>query len=94
MIIAGDLNVVRFEIDLYMAAGRDLNTHKMPSCRKVERENMEIFLKQGWIDTFREIHPTKVQYTWWNPKIDAKLRNIGWRIDYILVNGEMINTVK
>jgi exodeoxyribonuclease-3 len=58
----------------------------MPGCTLSERKNMENFLKLGWIDTFREKYPNLVQYTWWNSKYNGRIMNIGWRIDYIIVN--------
>lgn len=61
-------------------------SQQMPACTIQERNNFDKLLKSGYIDTFREAHPEKVQYTWWNMKIDARKRNIGWRIDYILIN--------
>jgi exodeoxyribonuclease-3 len=69
-----------------MATGGDLNRRLMPGCTLAERKNMENFLKLGWIDTFREMNPEKIQYTWWNAKIKGRQNGIGWRIDYIIVN--------
>jgi exodeoxyribonuclease III len=69
VIVAGDLNVVRSERDIYMATGGDLNKRLMPGCTLAERNNIETMLKLGWVDTFREMHPEKVQYTWWNVRI-------------------------
>lgn len=40
MIIAGDLNVVRKEIDIKMASGGNLDKRSMPGCRQKERENI------------------------------------------------------
>jgi exodeoxyribonuclease-3 len=86
VIIAGDLNVVRSTKDIHMATGGDLDKRIMPGCNRAERNNMETFLKLGWIDTYREWYPEQVQYTWWNNKIKGRQNKIGWRIDYIIVN--------
>jgi exodeoxyribonuclease III len=49
---------------------------------------MTSFLSEGWIDTFRYLHPKTVKYSWWSARTKARGRNIGWRIDYHTVNSE------
>jgi len=38
------------------------------------------------IDTFRELNPKKIQYSWWTYRFGARSRNVGWRIDYFVVS--------
>ena len=45
---------------------------------------MPIWMKAGWIDTFRAKHKGPDHYTWWSNRMGARQRNIGWRIDYVL----------
>ena len=62
---------------------------KMPGCSFAERKSFKGFLEKGWIDVFRSLHPNEVKYTWWNNKILGRSRDIGWRIDYFIVNREI-----
>jgi exodeoxyribonuclease-3 len=47
---------------------------------------MTELLNSGFIDSFRELYPEKVEYTWWSYLLKARERNIGWRIDYFLLS--------
>ena len=38
----------------------------------------------GFIDVFRQIHPDRIQYTYWDYFRNALENNWGWRIDHIL----------
>jgi exodeoxyribonuclease-3 len=50
------------------------------------RERFQDFLDAGLIDTFRLKHPDKIKYSWWSYRAFARDRNIGWRIDYFIVD--------
>ncbi|HPV55036.1 MAG TPA: exodeoxyribonuclease III, partial [Bacilli bacterium] len=54
-----------------------------------EREKMTELLNSGFIDTFRYLHPNKIQYSWWSYRFQARERNVGWRIDYFLVSEDL-----
>jgi len=38
----------------------------------------------GFIDVFRQIHPNRIQYTYWDYFRNALENNWGWRIDHTL----------
>lgn len=40
----------------------------------------------GYVDTFRVFDPSPGRYTWWSYRFNARAKNIGWRIDYFLVD--------
>ena len=88
IIITGDLNVAPEEIDLknYEAnRGHHGFTDE-------ERQAFRDLLKtgsgsaSGYIDTFRELHPTEKKYTWFSPFGNARKNNVGWRIDMFIIN--------
>ncbi len=78
LILAGDFNIAHEEIDL----ARPDDNHDSPGFLPQEREWMTKFLSNGWTDTFRNLHPQAIQYSWWSARTRARGRNIGWRIDY------------
>lgn len=82
VVFCGDLNVAHREIDL---ANPDSN-HRTHGFTDEERAGFEAFLKNGFLDTFREFHQEAGQYTWWAPFANCRARNIGWRIDYFCVS--------
>jgi len=43
-------------------------------------------LEAGFIDTFRFLYPEEIKYSYWSWKLNARKKNVGWRIDYFLVN--------
>ena len=50
-------------------------------------------LKLGWVDTFRSFYPEEIKYTFWSSYGNSRQRNVGWRLDYALVNKNITNQV-
>jgi exodeoxyribonuclease-3 len=46
------------------------------------------------IDTFRYMHPNKINYSYWSYRMNSRAKNKGWRIDYFLVSHNLIKKVK
>ena len=90
IIITGDFNVAHEEIDL----ARPKDNVGNPGFTHEEREWMTKLLKAGFIDTFRHFHPESREYTWWSYRFNARVRNIGWRIDYFCVSDKIIKLIK
>ena len=90
MVLMGDLNVAHQEIDL----ARPQDNVGNPGFTFEEREDMDKFLDYGLVDSFRYFHPQKIQYSWWSYRTRARLRNIGWRIDYLCVSAKLLKSVK
>lgn len=90
VIVCGDFNVAREEIDL----ARPKENIGNAGFTKEERVWADKFIKQGLIDTFRLINQDKVQYSWWSYRMGARARNIGWRIDYFLVSDRLKKVIK
>ncbi|EJX02413.1 exodeoxyribonuclease III Xth [gut metagenome] len=40
--------------------------------------------QHGWVDVFRKLDPRPERYTWWSQRGQARIKNVGWRIDYQL----------
>ncbi|MFB9761381.1 exodeoxyribonuclease III [Ectobacillus funiculus] len=91
VVLCGDLNVAHCEIDLKNARANRGNS----GFTEEEREKMTALLEAGFVDTFRCLHPNKIDaYTWWSYMNKVRERNIGWRIDYFIVSGKLRGVIK
>ena len=90
VVYTGDLNVAHNEIDL---KNPDSNHHN-PGFTDEERSMFSNLLSKGYVDTFRYLHPTAVEYSWWSYRFNSREKNIGWRIDYFIVSDSLKNKVK
>jgi exodeoxyribonuclease-3 len=87
VVCGGDFNVAHTAIDLARPK-ENLRTHGFTL---EERAGFQRFIDASFIDTFRHLHPDKPgQYTWWRQFGGARERNIGWRIDYILLSAALL----
>jgi exodeoxyribonuclease-3 len=82
VLVMGDFNTAHREIDL----ARPRENLKTSGFLTEEREELDRWLRAGWIDSFREFEPGAGHYSWWSQRGTARARNIGWRIDYILAS--------
>lgn len=90
VIFCGDLNVAHTEDDL---ANPKENVGKHGFTDE-ERAGFQSFVDAGFVDTFRIFHKGSGQYSWWSHWANARTRNIGWRIDYVLVSKALKDRVK
>lgn len=83
LIVVGDYNIAHKEIDIHDPKGNKNSSGFLPQ----EREWMDGFLANRWIDTFRELNPdAKGAYSWWSQRFPTvRAQNKGWRIDYICI---------
>lgn len=89
VVYCGDLNVAHEEIDIKNPS----TNHMSAGFTDEEREKMTKLLEAGFIDTYRYYNPDTVKYSWWSYMHQARSKDIGWRIDYFIVNKEFINNV-
>lgn len=89
IIITGDFNTAHNDIDLANPKENSKTSGFLPE----EREWIDIYLNNGFKDAYRELYPDKIEYTWWTYRFNARLRNIGWRLDYFLVSDDMMEQV-
>lgn len=90
VVVCGDLNVAREEIDL---ADPDGN-HRTAGFTDEERERFEDLLAVGLADTFRIFRDDGGCYTYWPYWNNCRERNLGWRIDYVLVTEDLLPRVQ
>jgi exodeoxyribonuclease III len=76
----GDLNVAPESIDVYHPDRRVNDPDFHIDARNAWRE------ASGWgfIDVFRQLHPDRIEYTYWDYFRNAFENNWGWRIDHIM----------
>jgi len=90
IIITGDFNTAHNEIDLANPKSNQKNTGFLPE----ERVWIDKYLEHGFVDIYRHLNADKVAYTWWTYRMNARARNIGWRLDYFLVSTNLVPNVK
>jgi exodeoxyribonuclease-3 len=83
LVIGGDMNVTRADIDVYDPAAFVGSTHVTED----ERSRLERILERGkLVDSYRHLHPDEVGYTWWDYRAGHFHKKMGLRIDYVLVS--------
>ena len=90
VLVCGDFNVAHEEIDLARPAQNEGHAGFTQS----GRQGMTNFLSNGFIDTWREFHPGEQKYSWWSYRGGARMRNVGWRIDYFLASERLRKQIK
>lgn len=81
-VIGGDYNVAPRALDVYdpIALEGTLGFHKQ------EREGFARFLAHGFYDSFATLYPTTQMFSWWDYRAQGLPRNLGMRIDHLLIS--------
>ncbi len=91
VIIVGDYNIVRLDIDIHNPTRKD----KPPGFRPEERSWLQNWFENIFTDAYRHLHPDKEdEYSWWSYRSGARKNNKGWRIDYISVTPNLAERIK
>lgn len=90
VIFCGDLNVAHTPDDL----ARPKENDGVKGFTKEERAGFQAFIDAGFVDTFRMFTKGNGHYSWWSHFAQSRERNVGWRIDYILVSESLKGKVK
>ncbi|PAF02299.1 exodeoxyribonuclease III [Bacillus velezensis] len=86
VILCGDLNVAHREIDLKNPKANRKNA----GFSDQEREAFSALLNAGFTDSFRYLYPDREgAYSWWSYRTNAREKNIGWRLDYVIVSDRL-----
>lgn len=80
LIISGDYNICHQPIDIHNPKSNAKSSGFLPE----ERSWLDVFINNGFIDTFRHFNKDPHHYTWWSFRFNARSKNMGWRIDYQL----------
>lgn len=91
VIYCGDFNVAHQEIDL----ARPKENRGKKGFTDEERAGFTAMIDAGFVDTLRHLHPlTPELYTWWSHWGGARERNVGWRIDYVMISTALVPLLK
>jgi exodeoxyribonuclease-3 len=90
LIICGDYNICHEAIDIHDPVRLKTTSGFLPE----ERQWIDIFMKNGFVDTFRHLNKEPHNYTWWSYRAGARGNNKGWRIDYILITKSLENKLE
>lgn len=85
LIIVGDYNIAHTETDIHDPVRNKKNSGFLPE----ERAWMTKWFGNGFTDAFRQVHPERVEYSWWSYRANARANNKGWRIDYQSVTNNL-----
>lgn len=90
LVICGDYNICHKAIDIHDPIRNANVSGFLPQ----EREWLDQFMKNGFIDSFRFFNDQPDNYSWWSYRAGARGNNKGWRIDYCLVSETLKNKLK
>ena len=91
VILCGDLNVARADIDVHPKERKPRAIGQLP----IEREAFARILDEGLVDIARRLEPENdAIFTWWAPWRNLRQRNIGWRIDYVLASASLADRAR
>jgi exodeoxyribonuclease-3 len=86
VVVAGDLNVARTDLDVHPKERKAGAIGQRPD----ERALLERLLAHGLVDVGRALDPAnEALFTYWAPWRNLRQRNIGWRIDYVVASAAL-----
>lgn len=88
-LLAGDLNVVPTDFDIYNPWWWRFDAVMQPEARDAYRR----LLHEGWVDATRMLHPGQRMYTYWTTEA-AFRQDKGFRLDFLLANEALEGRVR
>lgn len=92
VILCGDFNVAWEDIDIYPENLRQYWASQ--GYASDERSDLETLLEAGFCDAYRELYPSVRNYTWWSNRLNKRRENRGWRLDYFIVDRDLMPCVQ
>jgi exodeoxyribonuclease-3 len=86
----GDLNVAHKPIDLKHDKS---NYNKTAGYTQQEIDGMDNYHNSGFVDSFRHFYPEEEKYSWWSYRMNAREKNVGWRIDCFLISAKFMSKI-
>jgi exodeoxyribonuclease-3 len=89
LVIGGDLNVAPTDLDVWDARAVHGGTHVSAP----ERERFTDLLGWGLVDAYRDNRPEPQRFTWWDYRAGNFHKNLGMRIDHLLLSRPLAERV-
>lgn len=89
-IICGDFNICHKSIDI---CNMQKHTFLDNFSDEIKADFNEL-LNEGFIDTYRYMHPQMREFTFWNNTDNREEKQAGWRLDYILVSDYLKKNIR
>jgi exodeoxyribonuclease-3 len=86
LVLGGDMNVAPADIDVWDPSALRGATHVTPE----ERAAFDALRGFGLADAYRLKHPEAGRYTWWDYRGGNFHKNIGMRIDHLLITSPLV----
>ena len=89
IVLGGDLNLAPTDEDVWDPAAVHGGTH----VSEPERERFRALLDWGLVDAYRRTRPEPGRFTWWDYRAGNFHKNLGMRIDHLLVTMPLADRV-
>ncbi len=89
LVLGGDFNIAPTNADVWDPLACHGGTHVSP----LERQAFEQLVDWGLVDAYRHQHAEPERYTWWDYRAGNFHKNLGMRIDHLLVTRGLLPRV-
>jgi len=90
IILTWDFNICHTEIDIARPKQNQNSIWFLP----IERQKIWELINDWNLDVWRHVNPDKLDiYSWWSYRAWARPNNVWWRIDYFIINENLIDQV-